>query len=176
MTYRAILWQDGEGCGYTIGCGIEVVDLSAKTKDEALAEAKALWFGEDFIGDHSYHPDYYDGDHYGERVVLSVAIVKDVCDAPVEDWVNEYETIRDERKHSEEADAERKEYERLRAKFEDGYEPDDDATYESDEVVPDGVVLMTGRVESIPVHAMSCVCGPFVATPFFSGMKYEEES
>ena len=63
MTYRLILKQSG-GCDYTIGCGVQVVDLSATTLVDARAEARR-WIIDEY------------GDKRGpERSIVSAEIVQ----------------------------------------------------------------------------------------------------
>jgi hypothetical protein len=40
--FIAVLTQASEGCDFSIGCGVKLVPLDAKTPDEAIAAAKEL--------------------------------------------------------------------------------------------------------------------------------------
>ncbi len=40
MTYKAYLKQWSEGCDYTIGCGKTIIEIEAKTIEEAVAKLR----------------------------------------------------------------------------------------------------------------------------------------
>lgn len=109
--YLALLIQEGEGCDYTIACGLDWFDFNAMGFDEAVQTLKDKLIGK-FDG---YD---YDGE-YGIRELKSVKLVEvaAVWDLPIKHWYEEAERIEDEAVAKRISDKERAEYERLKKKF-----------------------------------------------------------
>lgn len=95
----------GEGCDYTIGCGQILIRLKSKTTDEAINELKKKVVGEDA---------YWGGQEFESIILLDV--VKEV-QIPINKWYSEEQenAVLSENKAKELA--EKKEFERLKAKF-----------------------------------------------------------
>jgi hypothetical protein len=70
-----LLVQQGEGCDYTVGCGVAAHALRAQDVETARVEAKA----------HMAYGSYLDGHHTLEHVVL----VKDCEFLPLSIWKSE---------------------------------------------------------------------------------------
>lgn len=107
---------EGAGCGYTIGCGLQVHDVEAPTPKEALRIAiEENWFGCDPAEEYSEDP------LSGDFVISSVKIYEaNLVDDG--DLFEEYHRRLVERlKNREDAsteEEERKELERLKRKYE----------------------------------------------------------
>lgn len=102
--FKLILVQGGEGCDYTIGCGIRVESLRGETLEDAKAEAKALLCDED------------EGLLTGDGAVAA-AFIADCEELPIAEWAWVVESARLLRKSAASEAAERAELERLQAKY-----------------------------------------------------------
>ena len=103
MIYKAYLKQCGEGCDYTIGCAQTVIEIHAQNIDEAKQKL------------YQEIEENYTGER--ELELCELYEVKEVVICDLNEW---YKRIRDvkyaiEQQHKE--DLERKEFERLKAKF-----------------------------------------------------------
>lgn len=107
MTYYLFLRQEGQGCDYTIGCGMRLIILRATTLDEAKGESK----------------EYFDADNYGYGrgdYALSDAMIMR-CEFNAMPILNKI--LKDEREAREKEqeqnklNQERAEFERLKKKF-----------------------------------------------------------
>lgn len=106
--FIAYLEQQGEGCDYTIGCGVRLVELGGSTRDEAIDELRRMIF-DDGSG---YGPD-------ADYRLKSIAFyeVADADHIPIDRWYADYEAEQ-RRLALEHASAqERKLYEQLRRKY-----------------------------------------------------------
>jgi hypothetical protein len=103
-TYKAYLQQEGEGCDYTIGCGLRVIDITANSMEEAkhkLAETIAT--------EYSYDEGMlYAAELYEVEQVFSMD-VKAIYQKVVDD--------RNAEKQREKDAKEKAEFERLKSKF-----------------------------------------------------------
>lgn len=107
--WGVVLYQDG-GCDYTIGCGVSVVSLGTKTKEEAIKEARSIIVGT---------PGGYEDGYHGESVLSDAVLITLEGDLPLSDWYDEYDEAKESLEEAKENDAERAEFERLKAKFGD---------------------------------------------------------
>jgi len=102
--YKAILVQDGEGCDYTIGCGINVYDIHADFEDDALDELHKIVINE------------FNYDECRLKSATLLCLTKKV-DAPVEQWYEQDKQQKDAEKYQEVENGEKAELERLKAKY-----------------------------------------------------------
>lgn len=108
-TYKAILRQEG-GCDYSIGCGISIIDLTADTWNDAIDELK----------------DYLKENHsrYVEVRLENVTLLEltDSKEIDMERFYKEYDEEVEAEKQKQKAikkeKRDKREYERLKAKFE----------------------------------------------------------
>jgi hypothetical protein len=101
--FIAVLTQAGEGCDYTIGCGIKVIDLESENFNDAMEELTSL-IQEEYTGD----------------ISLSSAIlykVESKENMNLSEIYSKKEEAQNLRKDSELESKEREEYERLSKKF-----------------------------------------------------------
>ena len=105
MKYIAHVVQNGEGCDYTIGCGLQVVQLSADNLEDAKQELKEI-----------IKEQYFDDQELESAVIYEVSNAHDV------DLDAIYNNMNDDAQ-SEEVERQRisdfEEYQRLKKKFED---------------------------------------------------------
>lgn len=102
-TYKAYLKQEG-GCDYTIGCGFRVIDIAANSMDEAK---KVLT--------QTIAEDYSD-----EESKLDIAELYEVEQVFMIDAKAIYKQMEDReeaKRQQDEEERERKEFDRLKAKF-----------------------------------------------------------
>jgi hypothetical protein len=103
--FIAVLKQCGEGCDYTIGCGVKVVELQACTWDEAKVEAR-----------HALAEDYSQAyDHCLEG--FTIFEVSSRFDVPVNAWYADISREEADRNAGREKEKRRLEYERLKREF-----------------------------------------------------------
>jgi hypothetical protein len=115
MKFAIVLKQDGEGCDYTIGCGMTMMSLESKTLAEALCEAKRYFVGT--IHEPSHALMLFDRPNPPQPDLKYAKLVQVVEDLPIQEW---YDTVVswDEEKERGAAEAkERAEFERLKGKF-----------------------------------------------------------
>ena len=107
--------QKSGGCDYTIGCGHKVESLKATTKTEAIEELKLIVVGE-YLPEHNCFEEGY----RGEQELSSVTLyeVSSVEKLPINVWYQEADNLVASGRQRAKENAEQKEYERLRAKFE----------------------------------------------------------
>ncbi len=112
--YKAILVQDGEGCDYTIGCGISIIDLHALSSDEAYKELKREVIGEWDEKDGRFYGEYMD-----EQRLESATLIKviETIQPDISAWYAEAEKIVENHKNSANVNAEKAELERLKKKY-----------------------------------------------------------
>jgi hypothetical protein len=102
--FMVILVQEGEGCDYTIGCGVRVVPLRAATVEDARVEAERM-----------IHRDgYLDREGSVEKAVLVTAHEY----LPVVTWKANKLLVEKSRVESQERQRELAELERLKKKYE----------------------------------------------------------
>lgn len=117
--YAVVIKQNGEGCDYTIGCGMQTVELKSTTREEALREARMIVQGTP-DGDYEYgfaDTMLIDYDHTTTSRIQYAKLVQIEEDLPVAQW--HAELLAAHRRSQEESTEakERAEYERLRNKF-----------------------------------------------------------
>ena len=105
--FMAYLTQRGEGCDYTIGCGRKMVNLKAKTREDAIKEVEALINGTNDEGG-------YSDDSELSKCVLIEGTQEDM---PLKKWYKEIEDEEKQAQTKEKEDKERAEFERLQKKF-----------------------------------------------------------
>jgi hypothetical protein len=118
--------EQGGGCDYTIGCGISVEEIRAKSLDEAIEKVVGLpedW--KEYCEEDDYFCDsgiYEISSRAEERKIKYARLfeVNKVVDMiPIlQKHLNEVEAYRAELKIKNAADAELKQYEKLKKKFE----------------------------------------------------------
>ena len=111
--FIAYVKQIYEGCDFTIGCAQTLWRLSAKTKDEAIAEVKKKTIG-DYVPGHGYEEGYWIERELGEVTLFEVL---EDTKLPIKQWYTEARKFLEEQKNKERTDLERAEFERLKAKF-----------------------------------------------------------
>lgn len=103
-TYKAYLAQAGEGCDYTIGCGLRVIDINAASLDEAkiklIEEIKENYSQE-------------------ERQVDKVELyeIESITNIDVSELYNLIKQERNAKEQAYKEERERQEFLRLQAKF-----------------------------------------------------------
>lgn len=102
MEYYAYLKQKGGGCDYTIGCGNTMVKFEADSDDQAKIELSRI-IEEEFTGD---------------LELSEVSLMKGIIEFDLRNLYDNIKNEEDELRESEQIESEKKEYERLRNKFE----------------------------------------------------------
>lgn len=96
--------QDGEGCDYTIGCGLNLLQLKSTNMDDAIQEMK------DIIKE-----EY---NHYESKLgFCTVYEVSETHKLNVKGYYNQLESEKFELKKKLQEEKERQEFERLKKKF-----------------------------------------------------------
>lgn len=103
MSFKAFLTQSSEGCDYTIGCGICLIDLKATTLDAAMTELRAI------VAEH-----FVDEAHLARATILNISQETPI---PIETWYGEFAAQQAQDEQIAQEQRERAEYERLRQKF-----------------------------------------------------------
>lgn len=106
--YIAILHQAGEGCDYTIGCGLNVIELQSSNQMDAINELTRMIEG-----------DEDNGSYTGERQLENVDLyeISREIEFNVEDVYNELNQHVEEERISDEETREKEEYQRLHQKY-----------------------------------------------------------
>ena len=107
MQYILVMQQRGEGCDYSIGCGIKYRIMTAVDYPEAEKLAKA------------YIQDMYPPDHDEELERAYLAILPSHESLPLVEWYDEIRTINRDAEAQEVRDKELAELERLKDKYGD---------------------------------------------------------
>lgn len=113
--FAVVLKQQGEGCDYSIGCGMTLLMLDASTRDEALIEAKRRILGkpsEDAY--YGYEDSYLVGT---EANLESATVVQIEYEFPVKEWYHQILAAQAASDEKQKLAKERAEYERLQKKF-----------------------------------------------------------
>ena len=103
MTYKAYLKQNGEGCDYTIGCAQTVISIEAQSMDEAKQKL------------YQEIKEVYTGEQELERCELYEINEVVLCD--LKEWYKRIEDAEYAIEQKRKEYLERKEFERLKAKF-----------------------------------------------------------
>jgi hypothetical protein len=105
MRYILVMQQYGEGCDYTIGCGIKYRIMTARTFEEAQLAAKKY---------------IQEGYPVGEDIELARAYLSTLVgdELPLNEWYDEMRKENIEAKEQEIKKQELAELERLKAKYE----------------------------------------------------------
>lgn len=114
MGFLAHIRQVSEGCDYTIGCGEFTWTFVADSWDDAIAELKRDIIG---IPSDDDHPGFWD-----EKRLKSAFLVQIIrmAEMPVQEWYEEEMALRQAQEEEAEEMKERRQYERLKRKFEEG--------------------------------------------------------
>lgn len=107
--FMAVMKQHGEGCDYTIGCGMKYVELKAWNEGEALQELKHLVIGDD---------KDYEGGYTGDSKLEEAFIVKVAAQVNLEAWYHEYAAHWSGEADREKEKQEKEELARLKEKYE----------------------------------------------------------
>lgn len=103
--------QEDEGCGYTISCGEALWILDATIKEEAIKELKRIVLGK-------WDNDEQDFDDQCETLEkLTLFEVSEKESMPIDTWYQEAEDFKQLQKCLDNAEKDKAEYERLKAKF-----------------------------------------------------------
>ena len=100
--FVALLEQPG-GCDYTIGCGLQLIELESQTRAAAVQELRDLVL-EEYTGDDALR-------------LVTLYEVSDKLDMPVRSWYKEQAEERQLAQMRVADSAERELYERLKQKF-----------------------------------------------------------
>ena len=103
--------QKGEGCDYTIGCGLALWKLESDTYKEAVKELRKI-----VIGKWNSEEDGYREEFELEEVTLFEVINEEKM--PIDKWYSEANAYEDEQLRMKYERKERAELERLKSKFE----------------------------------------------------------
>ena len=114
MRYIALI-ESLSGCDNSIACGKDWLELEAKDIDSALEELHSEIIGKP---DDDYEAGY-DRRFWEENRLIKVVLlqVSDEADVPILDWYIDVENKYTLRQQADEEQAERREYERLKARF-----------------------------------------------------------
>jgi hypothetical protein len=115
MKYLLALEQDGEGCGYMIGCGETSIEFEADNDEQAMVKAKELW-----IGDNDYDPErepYCCWMHGEDTGTARATLCRVVQECPHEEWAEEVDAAIEAYERKEEQAADLAELERLKRKL-----------------------------------------------------------
>ena len=108
--------QEGEGCGYTIGCGTSVSKVEAESKEEAfMKEMTAM----DWVDPENYAADWNTPPWEGDQEISSV-VVYEIADEDgqlFEDYATKFERQMREASKEEKEKEEQDELRRLAAKY-----------------------------------------------------------
>jgi len=114
--YGLLLKQEGEGCDYSIGCGMTLLLLKAPEKYAARDEAFAILMDENHV-DHLIFDN--DKDDNNGPTLESAYVVELDHELPIHDWYRELGLISAKSVESRRLQEQRKLYERLKKVFED---------------------------------------------------------
>lgn len=103
MIYKAYLKQQGEGCDYTIGCAQTVIEIEAQNIDEAKQKL------------YQKIEDFYTGERGLELCELYE--INEVVTIDLNEWYKRIDDAEYAIEQQRKEDLERKEFERLKAKF-----------------------------------------------------------
>jgi len=115
VDFWAYVKQETRGCDYTIGCGQRIWAIKADCWDAAIASLKIEIVGIPCNDDETGHWDNRIGH-------ASLAQVVRVESMPVQEWYRESEAERSEIQRQKQEETERRLYEQLKQKFEEGNE------------------------------------------------------
>lgn len=111
-TFYVLLRQDGEGCDYSIRCGLDLKPLKSQTETEAIEEVRHAFDDDD--DDRDLYLDFDDVRAIAEAWIIAGSALKLL---PLADWESKYKAEAKKRRHEEKVAAERAEFERLRVQF-----------------------------------------------------------
>ncbi len=131
MKYYLVRYQKGQGCDYTIGCGLDVEQISAKNMDEAIK--KVIGIPDDWkeTFNEGWEDYIYDDGHLGdaeidsERQIESVSLLEvneeinmmPILKAKLAEMKSHFQFLRDEKDLAAKEARDLAEFERLKKKF-----------------------------------------------------------
>jgi len=98
--YKAHIVQEAEGCDYTIGCGLNVIDLDSKTLESAKVELIKVI------------KEYYTGDNQLEHAELYE--INEIVEMDLDMIYKEVELEDEQQELNDREEQERKEYDEVR--------------------------------------------------------------
>jgi len=104
MKFIAFIRQEGQGCDYTIDCGATMIELKAKTVDEATSELKRT-IKEEYCGEYSL----------GEAIIYGIEVSTHI---PLDKWYEDFEEEEMTKIKKGKEEKERAIYEKLKKKYE----------------------------------------------------------
>lgn len=115
--YIAYITQQADGCDYSIGCGQDMLELKALTYSDAITELK-----QEIIGKWDPEEGEYDEGYWGDRKIKAIRLIE-VSDIdqelPIQEWYDKAQNDTNLQRNKKKTKAERKEYERLKALYDD---------------------------------------------------------
>ena len=125
--YLLIREQAGEGCDYTIGCGLDWTIVEGESLEAVVEELRQRATATaDEYADFEEARGYDVKDHempwfdeYGEHTIGSARLyeIGDAVELHVDEWQGQWKAAEEAAEEGAKQDIERAEYERLRAKF-----------------------------------------------------------
>lgn len=112
MKYGIFIEQEGEGCDYTIGCGMRFDVFDAPDDAAAQAKAKEMLTSREDVED----DDPYLAGENDEQTFEKATLVKIVGELPIDEWRLELSDAADDERRAREDAAEEAELQRLLAK------------------------------------------------------------
>lgn len=106
--------NQGNGCDYTIGCGLALVSFSADTIGDAVAMVRERRFSAEALDAGDDIACLLTSEDIVSARVYQVSAVQDL---PLEEWDRDAELDELRREEAAADEAERLEYERLKAKY-----------------------------------------------------------
>ena len=106
MKYYAYLRQNGEGCGYMIGCGETLIEFEAENDDEARIKLSEIITGNDD-----------EGGYTDEQELSSAIILKDKIDFDLGSVYDGFKSSKEEEGKKMQHLKDKEEFEILKKKF-----------------------------------------------------------
>ena len=115
--YIAIRVQNGEGCDYTIGCGINYVEVEADSFEEAFEKLKVQCYLDDY--EDECYLEGLENLRHGEMSLKSFTIYEVAAerDDIYETWLDNLIAKAEGAEQASETEARRKQYEELQKEF-----------------------------------------------------------
>jgi hypothetical protein len=126
-SFILIATQSG-GCDYTIGCGVDYWYEHADSMEDLKNQVRKSLLSEDqdvYLEEYKLNPNRLNIGNYFEQLYDSLTIIEvgESYNVPLEELAKEYKESMNKIKVKDEDEAERKEYEKLRAKFDPKFKP-----------------------------------------------------
>ena len=114
MSFIAYVIQEGEGCGYSIGCGRVLWWLKSETREEALNELKTIIIGEWYSEDEGYGEGYWDDSKLEEVTLFEISSEEKT---PLFKWYEEANKYAYQQRNKKKEKNERATLKRLKKKY-----------------------------------------------------------